>query len=137
MHKLDEILENYCERIEKELDDLYTKISKSDTMSAQDADLMNKLLHALKSDKTVWAMIEYEDRDDDRYSGRGYSDNGYSGSRYYSGRRSIPSMGTRNYSRDSEREEMIRKLENMMGRVRNDAEAVALRDAIDTVNRMG
>ena len=131
MHKLDEVLENYCERIEKELSDLYTKISKSDTMTAQDVDLMNKLLHALKSDKTVWAMIEYDD------SSKDYSDNGYSGSKYYSGRRSIPSMRTRGYSRDGERDEMIRKLEDMMSEVRSDAEAMALQRAIDTVNRMG
>ena len=61
MHKLNEILENYCEKIEKELGDLYVKINKTDTLSTQDLDAMDKLLHALKSTKTVWAMIEYGD----------------------------------------------------------------------------
>lgn len=133
MHKLYDILENYCERIEKELEDLYTKISKSETLSAQDLDAMNKLLHALKSNKTVWAMVEYDDKDDSSYSG-----NGYSGKRYYnerngySGRRN--GGGMRNYSRDSERDDMVRKLENMMRNARNDNEAMALQRVIDTVS---
>ena len=133
MHKIEEILENYCERIEKELRDLYTKISKSDTLSAQDLDTMDKLLHALKSNKTVYAMVEYDERDDD--SSR-RSDDGYSGMKY--SYRNVPSpVGRRSYSRDSEREEIVRKLEDMMRRVRNEDEAMAIRDAIDTVNRMG
>ena len=145
MHKIEEILENYCERIEKELKDLYTKISKSDTLSAQDLDTMDKLLHALKSNKTVWAMVEYDERDDDSSKN---SNNGYSGNKYYnesryryddgySGRRGIPnSGGGRGYSRDGERDEIVRKLEDMMRRVRNEDEAMAIRDAIDTVSRM-
>ena len=133
MHKIEEILENYCERIEKELRDLYTKISKSDTLSAQDLDTMDKLLHALKSNKTVYAMVEYDERDDD--SSR-RSDDGYSGMKY--SYRNVPSpVGRRSYSRDSERDEIVRKLEDMMRRVRNEDEAMAIRDAIDTVNRMG
>ena len=126
MHRTTDILEKYCDRIEKELSDLYTKISKSETLSVADLDTMDKLLHALKSNKTIYAMVEYDDRDDDsgysgKYMKRYTNDGGYSG---------------RRYSRDSERDEMVRKLENMMTRVRNDDEAMAIRDAIDTVNRM-
>lgn len=128
MHKL---LKNYCEKIEKELNDLYVKISKTDTLSPQDLDAMDKLLHALKSTKTVWAMIEYGDNNDG-YSGSRYPDNGYSG---VSRRRGIQSVGRSNdYSRDSERSDMIRKLENMMDRTRTDAEAMVIKDAIDTIN---
>ena len=138
MHKLNEMLENYCEKIEKELGDLYIKINKTDTLSTQDLDAMDKLLHALKSTKTVWAMIEYGDG----YSGSRYPDNGYSGTnRHYSndvGYRSIQSLGRSNdYSRDTERGDMIRKLENMINRTRTDAEAMVIRDAIDTINHMG
>lgn len=133
MHKIDEILENYCERIEKELDDLYTKISKSDTLSAQDLDAMNKLLHALKSNKTVWAMVEYEDKDED-YSGNGYSGVRYPAKRYYADNRGGRSGGMRNYSRDTERDDMVRKLEDMMRNARTDNEAIALQRVIDTVN---
>ena len=125
MHKTMDILEKYCDRIEKELSDLYTKMSKTDTLSVADLDTMDKLLHSLKSDKTILAMVEYDDRDDDGYSGR-YTKR-YTNDGGYSGRR---------YSRDSEREDMVRKLESMMTRVRNDDEAIAIRDAIDTVNRM-
>lgn len=135
MHKTSELLEKYCERIEKELQDLYAKISKTDTLSTVDLDTMDKLLHSLKSNKTIAAMVEYDERDSDGgYSGAGnkyYNETRrYAGNNDYSGRR------TSGYSRDSEREEMVRKLENMMTRVRNDDEALAIRDAIDTVNRM-
>ena len=133
MHKIDEILENYCERIEKELGDLYTKISKSDTLSAQDLDAMNKLLHSLKSNKTVWAMIEYDDKDEG-YSGNGYSGVKYPAKRYYADTRGVRSGGMRNYSRDTERDDMVRKLEDMMRSARTDNEAMALQRVIDTVN---
>ena len=126
MHKLEDVLENYCERITKELGDLYVKISKSDTLSTQDLDSMDKLLHALKSDKTAIAMVEYDDKEDD-YSGKNYSGKKYYGESKYSGRR---------YSRDSERDDMVRKLEDMMRNVRDEDEAMAIRDGIDTVNRM-
>ena len=140
MHKLDDILDKYCERITKELGDLYTKISKSETLSAQDLDAMDKLLHAIKSNKTVIAMIEYDDEQDEEPS-REYSVNGYSGKRYYnngySGRRNVPISGNgRMYSRDSEHDDIVRKLESMIRNVRTEDEAMAIRDAIDTVNRM-
>lgn len=149
MHKLDDVLDKYCERITKELGDLYTKISKSETLSAQDLDVMDKLLHSIKSNKAVIAMIEYDDGqgEDEGYSGKGNSGNGYSGKRYYneqrryddgySGRRSIPISGNgRMYSRDSERDDVVRKLESMMRNARTEDEAMAIRDAIDTVNHM-
>ena len=120
MHKIEDVLDNYCERLTKELGDLYVKISKSDTLSTQDLDAMDKLLHALKSNKTIAAMVEYDDKEEE-------PSKGYSGKKYYSGRR---------YSRDSERDDIVRKLEDMMRSVRNEDEAMAIRDAIDTVNRM-
>ena len=137
MNKAKELLEKYCERIEKELGDLYKNIEKSDTMPPATLEVMDKLLHSMKSVKTTLAMIEY-DRDDDGYSGKYYSydrhypQNGYSGrSDDYSGRRM-----SRGYSRDSEKHDMIRKLEDMMARVRTDEEAMAIQDTLDVLNRM-
>lgn len=139
MHKTIEILEKYCDRVDKELGELYTKISKSETLPPVDLESMDKLLHSLKSIKTVMAMLEYDERGDEGYSGKYYSDpvytKRYSNDGGYSGNRYNRSM-SRGYSRDSERSDMIRKLEDMMGRVRSEDEAMAIRDALDVVNRM-
>ena len=133
-----EILEKYCERIEKELDDEYKKIEKLNPLPPGELEIVDKLLHSMKSVKTVLAMLEYSD-DEDGYSGKYYStpsytkrymndDRRYSGDDY-SGRR-------RGYSRDSEKSDMIHKLEDMMDRARTDNEAMAIRDALDIVNRI-
>ena len=141
--KLIDILEKYCERIEKELEDQYKKIEKLNPLPPGELDISDKLLHALKSVKTVLAMLEYdEDEDDGGYSGKYYSGpyyarrnmtrGGYSGrndgGRDYSGRRG--------YSRDSEKDDMVRRLESMMSRVRSDEEAQAINDALDVLERM-
>ena len=137
MHKTIEVLEKYCERITKELRDHLAKIEKSDTLTPADLDILDKLLHAMKSDKTVIAMLEHEERDDDEddgYSGRYYNGQVYAkrnNSGGYSGRRM-----SRGYSRDSEMSDIARKLEDMMSRVRTEDEALAIRDALEVVNRM-
>ena len=145
MHKTIELLENYCDRFEKELGILWKKIEKSDVIPTADLDAIDKLFHAMKSDKTICAMLEYaedEESEDGGYSGkyysaptytRRYSNNGYSGRNDggYSGRR-----GGRGYSRDSEKSDMIRKLEDMLNRARSDDEAMAIQDTIDVVTRM-
>ena len=145
MHKSIELLEKYCERIEKELHDLYKKVEKSETMPPTDLDIMDKLLHSMKSVKTVLAMLEYQDDDEDdgysgryyseptyarRYSGRGYSGRDNYGGGDYSGRRM-----NRGYSRDSEKSDMIRKLEDMMNRVRTEDEAIAIQDTLNMLNK--
>ena len=107
MNNTVELLEGYCERIIKELHDLHTRISKSDVLSTSDLDTMDKLLHSLKSAKTVHAMAEHDD--------------GYTSVKKYV---------------DPERDDVVRRLEGLMSRVRNDNEAIAIRDAIDTVNRL-
>jgi len=145
MHNLIETLEWYCERIEKELSDLKSKLSKNETMlPQQDLDVMDKLLHSMKSVKTVLAMLGYDE--ESRYSGNyGVHGRNYSGSRYYepqymprysgedySGRMRMTGSG-RGYSRDSENGESIRILESMMSRAKNEDEAMAIREAIDAV----
>lgn len=146
MHHTKELLEWYYERIEKELTDLKGKLSKNEMMTpVQDVDVMNKLLHSMKSVKTVLAMLEYNDEEggySGNYDGRGYSGNRYyNESRYvmprrfeegYSGRRGVPGSGY-GYSRDSENSESIRHLEGMMSRARNEEEASAIRDAIEVM----
>ena len=135
MHQTRELLEKYCDRITKELQDLHKKIDKSETLAPADLESMNKLLHSMKSVKTILVMPEYDTDEDDGYSGR-YMPNTntrrYSGNRYnndgYSGKRS--------YSRDSEKSDMIRKLENMMDRVRTEDEALAIQDTLNVLNRM-
>lgn len=139
MHKLEETLEWYCERIEKELTDLKSKLSKNEmTMPSQDLETMDYLLHSMKSLKTVMAMLEHEDdypSESKGYSGRYYEPR-YTTPRYsgedYSGRR----MG-RGYSRDSrDNNDSVRILESMMSRARTEGEAMAIQDAINAVNRM-
>ena len=113
MHRLEELLEGYCERTEKELRDLYSKISKNETMlPPQDLDSMDKLLHSLKSIKTVMAMLDYSDED----GGYASKYKGYT-------KRSTPHYSE---SRDS-----IRVLESLMSRARTDSEAMAIQDAIN------
>ena len=138
--KLIELLEKYCERIEKELEDQYKKIEKLNPLPPAELEITDKLLHAMKSVKTVLAMLEYDEDDDGGYSGKYYSaptytrryDRGYSGRDDYSGRRSMRG----GYSRDSEKEDMVRRLESMMSRVRSDEEAQAINDALDVLERM-
>ena len=126
MHKLKETLEGFCELIEGELCDLHAKLSKNNTMTTADAELMDTLLHSLKSDKTVLAMLEYSDSDERGYSGRSYNVTG----RYDDG------YSVHRYSRDSEKEDMIRKLEMKLDHARTEAEAMAIRDAIKAISRM-
>ena len=134
MHKLSEVLDKYCERVEKELRDLYTKISKAEILSPADLDSMDKLLHSLKSIKTTSAMVEHDERNDEsngeRYSRHYESTDGYSGYRSTSG------IGSGTVGRHSRDNDMIRKLEDMMTRVRNEDDALAIRDAIDIVNKL-
>ena len=134
--KLIELLEKYCERIEKELEDEYKKIEKLNPLPIAELDVIDKLLHSLKSVKTVLAKLEYDDDEDDRYSGKypkrfTNDSHGYSGRDDYGTRRL-----SRSYSRDSEKNDMVRKLEDMMNRVRSDEEAMAIQDTLAIVNRM-
>lgn len=143
MHKLEELLEGYCDRIEKELGDLHSKISKNETvLPPQDLDTMDKLLHSLKSVKTVMAMLEQYDNESG-YSGN-YGGRGYSG-RYYEPRYTTPRYSgedysgrrmSRGYSRDSRDNDSVRILEGMMSRARTEGEAMAIQEAINAVNRM-
>ena len=137
--KLVDILEKYCERIEKELEDQIKKIDKLNPLPPAEVDITDKLLHSMKSIKTTLAMLEYNDEEDDGYSGkyepvrRRYTERNYSGRNDggYSGRRD-----NRGYSRDSEKHDAIRKLEDMLDRARTNEEADAIHEALSVMNRI-
>ena len=127
MDRFEDLLHAYCERIERELEELWIKkIDPATQLNPSDVEVMDTLFHSLKSLKTVMSMME----GDKRY------DSGYSGSRYpisnYSGKRD--SMGR--YSRDTEKENMMNNLNDMMKNVRSDDEAIAIRNAMDAVSRI-
>ena len=138
--KLVDVLEKYCERMEKELEDQLKKIDKLNPLPLAELDISDKLLHSVKSIKTILAMLEYNDEEDNGYSGKYYSAPTYARRKYnnggYSGNYSSNTSNGRGYSRDSEKQDMIRKLENMMSRVLSDDEAMAIQDALEIVNRM-
>ena len=78
-------LYDLCEVISRELEDVNQKIqSAGGGMSAGDLELVDKLTHALKSNKTTIAMMEsgYSAKpynDGRTYRGRSYDGDGYGG----------------------------------------------------------
>lgn len=154
MHEIIDILEESCKITERELSDLNKKIMDANAVSPVDVEMLDKLTHTLKSVKTTMAMIEaVEERENgSRYSGARYSmgnggggySNGYSNARggNYSGEYSganysgeYSSARRSRYSRDGEKEEMVRKLEGMMRNARNEQEAMSIRETIEAVRR--
>ena len=69
MDKKIEILHKICEALFEELGDYSRKIEKSDDMSANDLETIDKLSHALKSIKTTIAMMEAGEEDGNSYRG--------------------------------------------------------------------
>lgn len=132
MDHFEDLIHKYCERYEKELDDQFHKIEKAPAMSPSDVEIIGELWRTMKAIKTVESMVSYDER------------GGYSGttsvrfprirhSDDYSGR-SRDSMGR--YTRDSEKSEMIRMLEDKMRNVRSEDEAIAIQDAMDAISRL-
>lgn len=124
-----ELLDRVCDRLSKELEDQIRKIDKLPQMTPQDLEIVDTILHGIKSLETVKAMKE-----------SGYS-SGYSGykmtysSRYpdYSGR-SRDSMGR--YSGHDDRGELMERLDEMMRNARSDEEARAIQDAMNSLSRV-
>ena len=141
-------LERTCERTTKELHDLNDRLEQNkNSMSPADLDILFKLMDVVKDIKsTIKKIYEIEDMEgSDEYSGSYYADpmmdrrypNRYSGNSYrgtytvesgngYSGRR----MG-RHYSRNTERDDLAMRLENMLTSTRSKEESDAIRKAID------
>ena len=123
MDHMNDLLHRTCSQVEKELEEIYTRIEKSSQVAPSDIEIRDTLLHSLKSIKTVEAMID----SDARY--------GYSGSR--SPRMTTyPDYSGNRYSRDTEKEDMMNRLNDMMRDVRTEDEAMAIRNAMDAVSRL-
>lgn len=141
MYDTYEELEKACERSTKELHDLNKKLANDESaISKEDIDMMDKILHSIASSKKSILMIDQADGS----SGRdGYYNisGGYSGSMYTqpmwnkkygsSGRR----MRTRGYSRDSEKDSMMQKLNMMYQDARDDQEAEVIERMMNELNR--
>ena len=143
MHKE---LERTCERAEKELCDLNNRLEQNKSIiSPADVDMMDKLTHTIKSIKKVFELM---DKDSEIQNG-GYSghymaqpvwDRRYSGNSYhgqytiatgdgYSGRHSM----RHSYSRNTERDDLMMKLENALSTARTKEDAEAIRKAMDVL----
>lgn len=123
-------------------------------MNEQNLEFVDKLAHAIKCIDTVSAMEQHESRDG--YSGRmyrdgmsgrsyrdGYSEDGFSGKRYYytqrdgvSGRRRRDSMGRHadGYSHEEAKERLMHEMEGMMGDVSPEAQN-AIRRAMNALGQ--
>ena len=155
MHDLWNELERACERSTHELKEMNDRLEQNKSViSPIDLDNLFKLMDIIKDIKsTMKKIIEIDEMENgeeiqNRYSGgmyytqpmwdRKYSGNSYRGTYTvstgdgYSGRRGMKNM----YSRDTEKEDMIRKLEDMMSRAKSDQEANAIRESIDSINRL-
>ena len=133
MNKM-EFYEQICDRLDCELDDYFAKkIDSSPNMTLQDAEIIDLFLHSLKSIKTIMAMEGYDanrgysgSRYTSNYGGRNFSERNYSGRR--------DSMGR--YSRDSEKEDVMQKLETMLQNAKSEDEEIAIRGTIDALSRV-
>lgn len=112
--ELEFLLKDICQRLEDELEDQYKKIEHTTQMSTADMEILDTLLHSLKTVKTIMSMIESHEE------------------RYPVKRENREDR----YSRSNEKSELITKLEGMMKNVRNDSEAIDIRNAIDAVSRL-
>lgn len=155
MHDLWTELERTCERTTKELKDFNDRLDQNKSIiSPAELDNLFKLMDIIKDIKsTMKKIIELDEMENgeeiqNRYSGgmyytqpmwdRRYSGNSYRGTYTvstgdgYSGRHSARHM----YSRDTEKEDMIRRLEDMMSKAKSDQEANAIRESINSINRL-
>lgn len=158
MHDTWKELERACERATKELCELNDRLDQNKTvLSPVDLDNLTKTVETIKNSKSAMKKIIELDEMTNENQNRGYSggysgtnfmsqpvwDKRYSGNTYrgtytmdtgngYSGRRG----GRRGYSMDSEKEDLIARLENLMSRARTESEANEIRDSIAAIERM-
>lgn len=145
MHELMKILEESCEFAHEELKELMKKLKSANTVNPSDIQMFDYLTHSIKSIKTVMSMIEYDDRGDSQYSGSRYykashmpmySGDNYSRDNYSRDGYSMENYSGRMYSRDGEKSNAVRSLEGMMRNARNEQDAMLIRDAINSINRI-
>lgn len=140
MHELIKTLEEACEFAHEELKELMKKLKGASTVNPSDIQMFDHLTHSIKSIKTVISMLEYDNRGDSQYSGSRYYKEShmpmYSGDNYSRDGYSMENYSGRMYSRDGEKSNAVRSLEGMMRNARNEQDAMAIRDAINLVNRI-
>lgn len=145
MHELIKTLEDACEFAHEELKELMKKLKGTNTVNPSDIQMFDHLTHSIKSIKTVISMLEYDSRGDSQYSGSRYykephipmySGDNYSRDNYSRDGYSMENYSGRMYSRDGEKSSAVRSLEGMMRNARNEQDAMAIRDAINLVNRI-
>ena len=132
-------LEKTCERVIKELHDLNKKLANDEsTISKEDIDMLDKITHTIASVKKSILMISQSEnggssgRDGYYNISGGYSSQPMWDKRYgSSGRR----MRTRGYSRDSEKDSMMQKLNMMYQDARDDQEAEIIERMMNELNR--
>lgn len=132
MYDTYEELEKACERSTKELHDLNRKLANDESaISKEDIDMMDKILHSIASSKKSILMIDQADGTSGGYSGNQPMWNRRYGS---SGRRTIMSRN-RGYSRDSEKDSMMQKLNMMYQDARDDHEAEVIERMMNELSR--
>lgn len=147
--KMLENLHELCEKLERELKEVNTKLNQSGAkINSDDLSIIDKLTHSIKSVKTVIAMEEYPDGYSGEYSGE-YSREGgwnynrpyYTSGNYYGNsgaRRMRDSMGRytsrdSGYSRDASRQKMVDKLSTLLDDTMSDSERQAINECIEKI----
>ena len=123
-------LEDLKSLLEKEI----TKVTAKGDITPVDLKNLGDAVDILKDIETINAMHEYGS-DDESYSmsNRGYSSRGMS--RYYPDVRYPDDVNYRGRSRHTEREEMISKMETMLGKTSNEQDRRTLMECIDKLER--
>lgn len=126
------ILKDICNNLEYQLEDI---IKKGD-MTPTELDLVYKSVKTMYYIKTIDAMENYSEEGYSRggyYEGRGGNSNGYNGYNSYAGGGNSNGMSYRRgrYSRDNEREGVIKELGDMMSRASSDIERQTIAKLMD------
>lgn len=151
MHDLWKELERTCERAIHELSQINDRLDQNkNVISPADLDNLFKLMDIVKDVKsTMKKIIEIDQMENDDEFQNGYSgtymqqpmwDRRYSGNSYhgqytiatgdgYSGRHSM----RHSYSRNTERDDLMMKLENALSTARTKEDAEAIRKAMDVL----
>lgn len=134
-----DVLHNLKELLEKEI----TKVTTKGDISPTDLKTIGEAVDILKDIETICAMKEYGNSDQSyAMSNRGYSMDGYESRRpdwdnrgmyYDSNSYKRDSMGR--YSRHSEKEEMIEKLERKLKNAQTEQERRYIMECIEELER--
>lgn len=135
MHTYQKVKDMLCEELER--------VANKGELSAGSLDIVDKLTHSIKSIDTIIAMGEYNDDYSERgmpYARGGRGGNLRGGSSYddmpYEGNTSYARRdGRGRYSRESDREQMISKLEAMAMNATDDRMKATIHKCIDELER--